>query len=244
MATLAPHARVFCAADTDTLDKAIALTRQIRGLVGGIKLGLEFFGACGPAGVAAVVREGMPVFLDLKLYDIPNTVAHAVRTLTPLGVDFMTLHASGGPTMLKAAADAARDAAAKAGVKRPRLLAVTVLTSMDRSDLEATGILADPADQVLRLARMARDAGADGVVCSAHEIAALRTALGRDFILMVPGIRPSGADIGDQKRVMTPAAAVAAGADHLVIGRPITAAADPAAAARAIAEELAAGAAG
>lgn len=239
MALLAPHARVFCAADTDNLAEARALTRQLRGQVGGIKLGLEFFGACGPAGVAELVREGLPVFLDLKLHDIPNTVAAAVRALVPLGVDFMTLHASGGPAMLEAAAKAAR--AAASGAKRPRLLAVTVLTSMDETDLEAIGVTAAPADQVLRLARLAKAAGLDGGVCSAHEIAVLRAALGPDFILMVPGIRPAGAAIGDQKRVMTPAAAIAAGADHLVIGRPITAAADPAAAARAIAAELAAG---
>ncbi|MDA5194583.1 orotidine-5'-phosphate decarboxylase [Govanella unica] len=238
MATIAPHARVFCAADTDSLSSALDLAREIKGAVGGIKLGLEFFGACGPAGVTAVRAEGLPVFLDLKLYDIPNTVAHAVRALTPLGVDFMTLHASGGPAMLQAAVAAATAAATEFNVARPQLLAVTVLTSMDKSDLEAIGVAADPAEQVLRLARMAKAAGVDGVVCSAHEIKALRAELGPDFILMVPGIRPMGADHGDQKRVMTPAEAVAAGADHLVIGRPITQAADRKAAARAIATEL------
>lgn len=239
MAPIAPHARVFCAADTDSLENALELARKIRGSVGGIKLGLEFFGVCGPDGVRAVLAEGLPVFLDLKLHDIPNTVAHAVRVLTPLGVDFMTLHASGGTTMMQAAVAAAKEAAALAGVKRPRLLGVTVLTSMDENDLAALGLSVSPAEQVMRLAKLARDAGMDGVICSPHEIIALREALGPDFILMVPGIRPKGAALGDQKRVMTPGDAVAAGANHLVIGRPITASDDPAAAARAIADELA-----
>src|SRR5690606_2711140 len=185
-----------------------------------------------------LAARGLPVFLDLKLHDIPNTVAGAMRSVVPLAPAFVTVHASGGAAMLRAAAEAARAAAAEHGVAPPRLLAVTVLTSLSAADLEAVGQGAAVTDQVRRLAVLARDAGIDGAVCAPHEIEALRRDCGPGFVLMVPGIRPAGAASGDQKRVLTPAEAVARGADHLVIGRPITAAADPAAAARAILEEL------
>ena len=225
---------VYCALDTTDLDKAMALASAIKPWVGGIKLGLEFFNANGPQGVARIAGLGLPVFADLKMHDIPNTVAGGIRAVLPLGVAIVNVHAAGGRAMMKAAADAA----SAAGPKRPKVIAVTVLTSMDTTDLNETGVPGAPADQVIRLATLARDAGLDGVVCSAHEIAPLRKALGSDFTLVVPGIRPAGADTGDQKRIMTPAQAIRQGADWLVIGRPITGAADPASAARAIHDEV------
>lgn len=235
-----PTDRIFVAIDTPEAAPARRLAESLRGLVGGVKLGLEFFVANGPAGVRAVTDGlDMPLFLDLKLHDIPNTVAGAVRAAVALRPAFLTIHAAGGPAMLHAAAEAAADEAARLGVARPRLLAVTVLTSLDAGDLDAVGQAGPVAAQVERLARLAVGACVDGVVCSPAEVARLRAALGPDAVLMVPGIRPAWAAANDQKRVMTPGDAIAAGADHLVIGRPITGAADPAAAARRIAEELA-----
>lgn len=226
---------VYVAIDTVDVEKARNLRATLADRVGGIKLGLEFFVANGPAGIRAVVEGGeLPLFLDLKLHDIPNTVAGAVSATLPLAPRFLTIHASGGPAMIAAAAKAAR----AAGPDRPRILSVTVLTSLDDDDLEAVGQRAPAVEQVERLARVARDAGADGVVCSPKEVATLRSALGPDFTLMVPGIRPIWSMSGDQKRVTTPAEAMAAGASHLVIGRPITDAADPAGAADRIAKEL------
>ena len=238
--SIAPASRIFCAVDTTDLDTARDLGRRIAGVVGGIKLGLEFFVAHGPAGVRAVIGEdGPPLFLDLKLHDIPNTVAGGIRAALPLKPAFMTIHTSGGPAMMRAAAEAAASAGeANAAEKRPKILAVTVLTSMDEADLQAVGQSVPVADQVKRLALLAKESGVDGVVCSPAEVALIREACGPDFILMVPGIRPSWAAANDQKRVMTPAEALAAGADHLVIGRPITGDADPEAAARRIVSEL------
>ncbi|KAA0681756.1 orotidine-5'-phosphate decarboxylase [Roseomonas genomospecies 6] len=238
--SIAPASRIFCAVDTTDLDTARDLGRRIAGVVGGIKLGLEFFVAHGPAGVRAVIGEdGPPLFLDLKLHDIPNTVAGGIRAALPLKPAFMTIHTSGGPAMMRAAAEAAASAGeANAAEKRPKILAVTVLTSMDAADLQAVGQSVPVADQVKRLALLAKESGVDGVVCSPAEVALIREACGPDFILMVPGIRPSWAAANDQKRVMTPAEALAAGADHLVIGRPITGDADPEAAARRIVSEL------
>ncbi|QJE74289.1 orotidine-5'-phosphate decarboxylase [Aerophototrophica crusticola] len=237
--TAPPTDRIFVALDMTDVAGARAMAGKVAGMVGGVKLGLEFFVAQGPAGIRAVVDGlDLPLFLDLKLHDIPNTVAGAVRSAAPLAPSFLTVHAAGGPAMLRAAADAAREEAERLGLPRMRILAVTVLTSLGEEDMEATGQQGPVAAQVERLARMARDAGVDGIVCSPAEVAALRAALGPDFILMVPGIRPAWAAANDQKRIMTPAQAVAAGADHLVIGRPITADADPGAAARRIAEEL------
>ncbi|NNG03709.1 MAG: orotidine-5'-phosphate decarboxylase [Inquilinus sp.] len=229
---------IFCALDTPTTAGAVELGRTVAPHVGGLKLGLEFFMAAGPAGVRAVAEIGRPVFLDLKLHDIPNTVAGAIRSVVPLAPAFITLHASGGPAMMRAALDAAHETAASANLARPRLLGVTVLTSLDAEDLSAVGQDDEVARQVGRLATLARAAGLDGVVCAPGEIARLRAQMGPEFGLMVPGIRPAGAGADDQKRVMTPQQAMAAGADHLVIGRPITRAADPAEAARHIAESL------
>jgi orotidine-5'-phosphate decarboxylase len=198
-----------------------------------LKVGLELFTAAGPSIVCALARH-RPIFLDLKLHDIPNTVAGAVRSLLPLKPAMMTLHAAGGAAMIAAA----RAEAEKAGADRPMLLAVTVLTSIDAETLASTGVAASPADQVLRLARLALAAGADGLVCSPQEAGVLRAALGPAPVLVVPGVRPAGSVLGDQARTATPAEAVAAGADWIVVGRPITGAPDPAAAAAAIAAGL------
>jgi orotidine-5'-phosphate decarboxylase len=238
---------VYCAVDTVDLPHAARLIRSVAGgtrpAVGGIKLGLEFFLAHGAPGVryafpAPVRATGVGFFLDLKLHDIPNTVGGGIRAVVELEPTFITIHTAGGSAMMRAAAESAAQEAKRQGVARPKLLGVTVLTSLDKSDLAATGVAGDPAEQARRLALLAREAGLDGVICSPLEVEALRAACGRDFVLMVPGIRPAGASAGDQKRVMTPRQAVGLGANHLVIGRPITEAADPAAAAQAIAQEL------
>jgi orotidine-5'-phosphate decarboxylase len=230
--------QIFLAIDTTDVDVAMAQAATTRDAVDGIKLGLEFFTANGPGGVRTVAADGVPLFLDLKLHDIPNTVAGAVRAVTPLRPALLTVHAGGGSAMLRAAADAAGEAAARTGTARPRIVGVTVLTSLAESDMSAIGQHGPIADQARRLAALARSCGLDGVVCSPHEIETLRAECGADFLLVVPGIRPSWADAGDQKRVMTPAEAARRGADYLVIGRPITAAADPAVAARRIAAEI------
>ncbi|MFD0848403.1 orotidine-5'-phosphate decarboxylase [Sphingosinicella xenopeptidilytica] len=221
---------IFCAVDTADKDHARALAVHVAGRVGGIKLGLEFFMANGREGVAAVAGEGgVPVFLDLKLHDIPNTVAGAVRSLASCPYDILTVHAGGGSAMMRAAKAAARPGA--------KVVGVTVLTSMDEDDLAATGVIGTTTDQVRRLAVLARGAGLDGIVCSAHEVAAMRAQWPEGFFV-VPGIRPAGSAIGDQKRVMTPRQAMDAGASILVIGRPITGADDPGAAADAILQSL------
>jgi orotidine-5'-phosphate decarboxylase len=224
---------IFVALDTTDLDYALVLAERVRPYVGGLKLGLEFFSAHGPGGVRAFADTGLPIFLDLKFHDIPNTVAGAVRAVAGLGAGIVNLHAAGGAAMMKAALDAAR-----AVNPKTKVIAVTVLTSLGDDDLTSVGQMPPAREQVLRLATLARDCGLDGVVCSALEIGAVRAALGPDFLLVVPGIRPAGSDTADQRRVMSPAEAHKAGADILVIGRPITAAPDPAAAARDIALSL------
>ena len=229
---------VFCAIDAPTLDEAKRLIGLVAGAVGGIKLGLEFFMAAGPEGVREARSTGVPLFLDIKLHDIPNTVAGAIRSVVPLSPTYITLHASGGRAMMQAAAEAAASEADKRGVPRPKLLGVTVLTSLDVGDLDAVGQGMEVSAQVERLARLAESSGLDGVICAPTEIVRLRRILKPTSVLMVPGIRPAGSEAGDQKRVMTPKEAMELGATHLVIGRPITGAADPAAAARAIAGEL------
>jgi orotidine-5'-phosphate decarboxylase len=224
---------LIAALDTMDLGQALQWSRLVAGSCGMVKVGLEFFLANGANGVGAL--DGVPVFLDLKLHDIPNTVAGAVRAVLPLRPRMLTLHAAGGAAMLQAA----RVAADAAGEWRPQLLAVTVLTSLDAAALTETGIQGGTAAQVLRLARVALAAGADGLVCSPHEVTMLRDALGQAPLLVVPGIRPAGAAAGDQARSLTPREAAAAGADWLVVGRPITQAADPAQAALEIAAEIA-----
>ena len=224
---------VFVAIDTTDLGHARQLASHVRGSVGGLKLGLEFFSAHGPGGVTPFVEMGLPVFLDLKYHDIPNTVAGACRAAARLGVSIMNVHAQGGAAMMRAAVEAAKSVAPST-----RVIAVTMLTSLGDEDLPSLGLAPSVGDQVLRLASLARQSGLDGVVCSAHEITRLRQELGPDFLLVVPGIRPAGADPGDQRRVMGPAEARDAGANILVIGRPITGTPDPAQAARDIAQSL------
>lgn len=220
---------VYCAVDTADLERACMLAAQIGPVTGGVKLGLEFFNAHGPQGVERVLAAapGIFLFLDLKFHDIPNTVAGAVRSIcSRFSPAYLNVHASGGAEMMRAAKDACG-----AGTK---LLAVTLLTSLDEAAIEAVGYRGDVSARVEQLARLAQGAGLDGVVCSAHEIKVLRAACGPDFALMVPGIRPEGTAKGDQKRVMTPKQALAEGANHLVIGRPITGADNPAQAAQEI----------
>lgn len=226
---------VFCAIDTPDITRARAVSGAIAPHVGGLKIGMEYFYACGQAGYEAVAAAGKPVFLDLKLHDIPNTVASAVRALAPLNPAILNVHAGGGRAMMQAAAAAAGEAGT--GMK---IIGVSVLTSLDETDLGEMGVAGTVRDHVRRLGALARDCGLHGMVCSAHEIETLRAECGPDFLLVVPGIRPAGSAVGDQKRIMTPAMALERGADILVIGRPITAADDPAAAAAAIAAEIAA----
>ena len=215
---------IFVALDTPDLDQAMSVAESVRRHAGGLKLGLEFFSAQGPQGIRRIAEIGLPIFLDLKLHDIPNTVAKAVDALAPLEPAILTVHAAGGHEMLGAAKRAAAPAT--------KVVAVTLLTSLDAGDLADLGIDRSPAEQVARFAWIARDAGIDGIVCSGAEVAGARDAW-RDGFFVVPGIRPAGADVADQKRVVTPAQALDDGASVLVIGRPITGAPDPA---RAIAE--------
>src|SRR5690349_4896148 len=220
---------IFVALDTPDLGRALSLAEVVQPHVGGVKLGLEFFSANGPAGVREVAALGLPIFLDLKLHDIPNTVAKAVEALASLEPAILTVHAAGGREML---------AAAKAAAPRStKIVAVTVLTSLDKSDLHDIGVEGSPQKQVARLAWLARDAGVDGIVCSGAELAAAREAWPEGFFV-VPGLRPPGSDVGDQKRVVTPAQAMADGASVLVIGRPITGAPNPGQAVRDIAVTL------
>ncbi|MFA5989250.1 MAG: orotidine-5'-phosphate decarboxylase [Sphingomonas sp.] len=221
--------KIFVALDTPDISRARALATRVRHHVGGMKLGLEFFVANGIAGVREMAELGLPVFLDLKLHDIPNTVAKAVQALASLQPAILTVHAAGGRAMLEDA-----KAAAPSGTK---VVAVTMLTSLDTADLATTGIAGDPHSHVERLTRLAMEAGLDGVVCSGAEVAAARQLWPKGFFV-VPGVRPADGVVGDQKRVTTPRAAIDAGASIIVIGRPITQAADPDQAVRAIAATL------
>lgn len=224
--------RVIVALDVPDAAHALGLVERLDGIVQWFKVGLELYLSEGNSVVRAIREKGCSVFLDLKLHDIPNTVAGAVRSASRAGAQMLTVHAGGGPAMLAAAAEAAASVP-----NAPQLLAVTVLTSMDRSQLRAIGIDAAPSAQVLRLAQVGWEAGIRGFVSSAEEVAAMRQSFPA-ATLVIPGIRPAGAAVGDQKRIATPAAAIEAGADYLVIGRPITQAADPDAATRAILAEI------
>ncbi|URW76515.1 orotidine-5'-phosphate decarboxylase [Sphingomonas donggukensis] len=216
---------LYVALDTPDLARAKSIAARVRNHVGGIKLGLEFFMANGRAGVREMADVGLPIFLDLKFHDIPNTVAKAVQALRGLEPAILTVHAAGGRAMMEDA-----KAAAPEGTK---VVAVTMLTSLDASDLASIGVGSDPHDQVVRLAELARESGIDGIVCSGEEVAAARKVW-RDGFFVVPGVRPANGSAGDQKRVVTPRAALDAGASILVVGRPITLAEDPDMAARAI----------
>ncbi|MBC9207933.1 orotidine-5'-phosphate decarboxylase [Roseomonas aerophila] len=230
---------IIAALDTPDPAQALGWAESVAPHVGLVKVGLELFCAAGP-GVVRQIAQHRPVFLDLKFHDIPNTVAGAVRSVCAVGdapgPAMLTLHGGGGAPMIEAARRAAEEAA---GPRRPAILAVTVLTSFTAAQLADTGVSGGPAQQVLRLARLALSAGADGLVCSPHEVSLIRDAFGESPLLVVPGVRPAGSDKGDQARVATPEDTAAAGADWLVIGRPITASASPAQAAAAIAASLA-----
>ncbi len=225
--------RLIVALDLADPAEVGALVRELDPALCRLKVGKELFTRAGPDVVTMIRDAGFDVFLDLKFHDIPNTVASACRAAADLGVWMVNVHAMGGSRMLAAAREALGD-----GVDRPLLTAVTVLTSMDRADLDELGWCREPAELAASLARLAGDAGCDGVVCSAREAAALRKERGRDFVLVTPGIRPQAACADDQRRIMTPAAALAAGADHLVVGRPVTRAREPARALRELAEEI------
>ena len=220
---------IFVAVDTQDVHRAASLARDLREFVGGLKLGLEFFCANGDEGVLRVAAHHMAIFLDLKLHDIPNTVEKAVAALAHLQPAILTVHAAGGREMMAAA-----KAAAPSGTK---VVGVTVLTSLDQSDLETIGVAGSPEDQVRRLADLAQESGIDGIVCSGAEVAAARSAW-PDGFFVVPGVRPAGAAVADQKRVVTPREALDRGASVLVIGRPITAAPNPVRATREISASL------
>ena len=230
---------ILVALDVSSARDALALADSLRGAVGGFKIGSQLFTAAGPDVVRALVSNGDRVFLDLKFHDIPNTVAGAIHAARDLGVWMVNVHASGGRAMLEAARNASLARVDAAG-SRPLVIAVTVLTSLAAADLPPVGVTATPEEQVLRLATLSRDAGLDGVVASPKETAAIRALAGPDFVIVTPGIRggaaASAAD--DQQRTLTPADAMKAGSSFLVIGRPITAAADPRAAAKAILDEI------
>ncbi len=224
---------IFCAIDTTDIDKAVAICQQISTSGIGIKLGLEFFNNFGVDGVAHIQNKfpDTPVFLDLKYHDIPNTVAGAIRAVTSkVTPTYLNIHAAGGYDMMRAAKDACPN--------NVKLLAVTILTSLDEQAITQVGYKEGIKDRVVQMAALTQKAGLDGVVCSSHEITTIREACGEDFALMVPGIRPAGSAIGDQKRIMTPADAMEKGATHLVIGRPITQADNPTQAAQDIIASL------
>lgn len=236
---LAAAQRLIVALDVASLAQAEALMDRLDGLVTRYKIGSQLFTAAGPAAVEAVRKRGAEVFLDLKFHDIPNTVAGAAREATRAGVFMFNVHASGGRGMMRAAAEAAKATAGELRVRRPLVIAVTVLTSLDRATLHGElGVASSVEGHVLRLCDLARDAGLDGNVASPQEISLIRNALGRDWVIVTPGVRPAGAARDDQSRVATPGAAARAGAHYLVVGRPITAAPEPARAAEAILAEM------
>lgn len=231
--------RLAIALDASTRDELLGLARELGPEAGVLKVGLEAFVSLGPGFASEIVETGAGVFLDLKLHDIPNTVGKAAAAAARTGAAILNVHAAGGLDMMRAAGEGARNAAAAAGLPAPRVIAVTILTSLDAAMLGRVGFSGTPAEAAVRLAVLAREAGLDGVVCSPEEIAAIRAACGAEFLLVVPGIRPLGSAAGDQKRLATPAAAISRGASLLVVGRPITEAPDRQAAARAVVSEIA-----
>lgn len=232
--------KIILPLDVDSAVKAVGLVKQLRNDVGAFKVGLELVNSAGLAVFDKIAQAGAgKIFYDGKFHDIPNTVAGASRAATRLGVWMFNVHCAGGSAMLRAAKEAAAEEADRLGISPPLVIGVTVLTSIDQPALNnELGVPGSVADQVARMAELAKNAGLDGVVASPHEIELIRATCGSDFMIVTPGVRPAGAEIGDQKRVMTPSQAVERGADYLVIGRPITKAVDPAAAAREIAAQL------
>ncbi|HET6891227.1 MAG TPA: orotidine-5'-phosphate decarboxylase [Pyrinomonadaceae bacterium] len=234
-----PKDKLIVALDVDNAQRARELVSSLRDTVGMFKVGSQLFTAEGPLIVREIVDAGSKVFLDLKFHDIPNTVLSAGIEATRLGVSIFNVHALGGREMMQRTADAVSEVAIKEGIQRPLVIAVTILTSADNEQLSEIGISSNPADQVIRLALLAESAGMDGVVASPHEIAGIRDAVNRsDFKVITPGVRPAEAALQDQKRVMTPSHAISAGADYLVVGRPITNSPDPINAARQILAEM------
>jgi len=229
--------KLIVALDFNNAEAATQMTDRLRGHAGAFKVGMEAFTAEGPMLAHYLIDSGEKVFLDLKFHDIPNTVRGACRAAASLGVTMLNVHALGGRKMMQAALEGATEGTSQ-GHRRPMVLAVTILTSLAIEDMEEVGIAGPPEDAVLRLAHLAQSSGLDGVVASAREVSALRSECGPDFVIVTPGIRPAGSASNDQSRIATPQAALNAGADYLVIGRPITAAPDPAAAAAAILEEM------
>jgi orotidine-5'-phosphate decarboxylase len=234
---ITPAHRIITALDVETKAQALELVRQLDQAVL-FKVGLELFTAEGPALLQEIKALGKGVFLDLKLHDIPNTVGEAARVAVRHGARMMTIHTSGGGAMMARAAATAAEESAKRGTPAPILLGVTVLTSLTNDDLRSIGMAPDTSAQVLRLAALAKASGMSGVVCSAQEIEIVRKEVGPDFLIVTPGIRPAGAAVQDQKRVMTPALAVEKGSDYLVVGRPITQSASPREAFQKIVDEL------
>jgi orotidine-5'-phosphate decarboxylase len=230
--------RLIVALDVDTLDQAQALVRQLAGEVGMFKIGKQLFTHAGPQAVRLVQELGGEIFLDLKFHDIPNTVAKAAVEATRLGVKMFNVHASGSLEMMRATVKEVRRVCRQEKRRRPIMLAVTVLTSLNQDDLQRVGVERKVSDQVVRLALLTKEAGMDGVVASPHEVADIREACGRRFVIVTPGIRPAAASRNDQQRVMTPREAVRAGVDYIVVGRPIVEAKDPVAAARSIVAEM------
>ncbi len=232
--------RIIVALDVDTEQKAVEVVGSLSGEVGAFKVGLELFNIAGPRIFDALKVAGAKrLFYDAKFHDIPNTVASSVRAATRNGVWMLNVHASGGKTMMKAAVEAAKEQSQECGIEPPKMIAVTILTSIDVMMLsEELRIASGLVSQVVHLARMAQSSGMDGVVASPQEVKHIRDACGPDLLIVTPGVRPTGADVGDQKRIMTPKAAMETGSSHLVIGRPITRAEDPVVAARAIAAEM------
>jgi orotidine-5'-phosphate decarboxylase len=236
---LAAKDKLIVALDVDNEQRARELVAMLRGIVGMFKIGSQLFTAVGPSIVREIVKAGSHVFLDLKFHDIPNTVAAAGVEATRLGVSIFNVHAGGGSEMMRLTADKVTEAAEREGLERPRVIAVTVLTSADALMLAATGVTSSVGQQVVALAQLASASTLDGVVASSLETPHIRAAVpSRDFLIVTPGVRPAGTDHGDQKRVLTPAEAVRAGSDYLVVGRPIIDARDPVVAAQAIVEEI------
>ena len=235
---MTPKERLIVALDVDNEEKAMGAVRKLKTDVRFFKVGFELFSSCGPAIVEKIRRSGCEVFLDLKFHDIPNTVARAAQSVTRLGVYMFNVHALGGFDMMKSAAVACSEEAARLKIAKPKILAVTVLTSMDENALKKTGINDNISTQVLRLAKLAKDAGLDGVVASPQEARLIREAMGKEFLVVTPGVRPASAAAGDQKRIATPKEAITAGADFIVVGRPILEAKDPVSVAQSMLKEI------